>query len=122
MKSFLRCGRVVTLAFVAALLLALLPILASANPGLTVTNPIILANVNPGQTLTQKMMVSIAATDPATDIAVRVVGVAQNLDGGYILLDASQDTGPYSARQFVSVDKSAFHLEPGEAQDVIATI
>jgi len=81
-----------------------------------------LADVNPGQTLTQKMTVSIAATDLATDIAVRVAGVAQSPQGGYVLLDASQDTSPYSARQFVSVDRSSFHLEPGGSEDLIATV
>lgn len=122
MKSFLRVGSVITLAFVVALLLALLPILVSANPGLTVSNPLILADVNPGQTFTQQMTVSIGATDPATDISVKITGVAQSLNGGYILLDAPQDTSLYSAREFVTVDKNSFHLEPGDSQDITATI
>jgi len=51
-----------------------------------------------------------------------VTGVAQDLQGNYELLDAAQDTGPYSARTFVSVDQSSFSLQPGGSQNVTATI
>jgi hypothetical protein len=122
-KSLFSHGRILPLVVMVALLVSLLSSLpVSASGGLIVTNAVILANVNPGQTFTQTMTVSIGSNDPATDIAVQVTGVAQNPDGGYILLDASQDTGPYSARQFVSIDNSSFHLEPGSLQDITATI
>lgn len=105
-----------------ALLPALAAIPVSANPGLTVSNAQIVANVTPGQTLTQTMTITIASADPATDIAVQVTGVAQSSDGSYVLLDASKDTGQYSARSFVTVDKSSFHLDPGASQDITTTI
>jgi hypothetical protein len=37
-------------------------------------------------------------------------------------VDASQDTSQYSARQFVTVDKAAFHLEPGGSEEITATV
>jgi hypothetical protein len=121
-KSFLKYGHLVLVALVAVLLLALIATPAFANPGMTVSNALVLANVSPGQTLTQVMTVSIGSNDPATTISIRVAGVQQSQEGGYILLNASDDTGPYSAREFVSVDKNSFHLEPGGSQDLTATI
>ena len=94
----------------------------SASAGLTVDNALILATVTPGQTLTQKITVNLGSADTATNITVQVTGVAQTLNGGYVLLDASQDTGTYSARTFVSIDKDSFPLTPGGSQDITATI
>jgi hypothetical protein len=82
----------------------------------------VLANVSPGQTFSHEMKISIGSADPATNISVQVYGVQQSPEGGYILLSASQDTGPYSARPFVTVDSSSFHLEPGGSYDLAVTI
>jgi hypothetical protein len=94
----------------------------SANPGLRVSGAILVADVSPGDMLTHKMTVGTKDEDQPMDILVDVGAVRQSLDGGYQLLQASEDTGPYSARQFITLDKSSFHLEPGDSQDVIATI
>jgi len=95
---------------------------ASANPGLTVSNAILVTTVSPGQTLNHVMTVSISSSDQATDIAVQVEGMTQSPDGTLRATDSSQDTSPYSARQFIQVDKSSFHLDPGGSQDVTAII
>jgi hypothetical protein len=109
----------VLLAVVVALSLAL----ASAPAlGLSVSNAIMQAQVNPGETRTQTMTITIASADAATDVSVEVAGVQQTRDGGYQLLDASHDTSQYSARQFVTVDKAVFHLEPGGSEDITATV
>ena len=104
------------------LILSLIPIVVSANPGITVTNAGIVATVSPGQVLTEKMTVSIGNSDPATDVSVTVTGVAQSSTGGYILLDPAQDTNQDTARSFVTVDPSAFHLDPGQSQDITAIV
>ena len=122
MKSFTKCGWLVSAALLMALVLALIPFPAFANPGMTVSNAVVLANVSPGQTFSQEMTISIGNADPATNISVQVYGVQQSPEGGYILLNASQDTGPYSARPFVTVDSSSFHLEPGGSYDLAVTI
>lgn len=109
-------------ALAAIIVLAALPVTVMANPGLQVTNTILVTNVSPGQTLPFKMTVGIGASDPATNIAVQVAGIVQSLDGTNGPLAASEDTSPYSARSFISVDKSSFQLEPGASQDVTATI
>jgi hypothetical protein len=105
-----------------AVLMSLVALPVSANPGLSVSNAEIVTNVTPGQTLTESMTVSIGANDPATQITAQVTGVAQSLQGGYELLDAAQDTGPYSARTFVTLSTSSFQLQPGGSQSVTATI
>ncbi len=119
-RRYLAVPLLVAVALMSLLTLAAPP--ASANPGLTVAGAILLADVSPGDRLTHKMTVSIGAADPATDIQVRVMGVSQSPNGNYELLEAPEDTGPYSARQFITVDKGSFHLEPGVPQDLTATI
>lgn len=93
-----------------------------ANPGLQVSGAILLIDASPGETLTHKMTVSIDAEDSATDIAVEVGGMGQSLDGAFQILEAPADTSSYSARQFITVDKASFHLEPGTAQDLTVTV
>jgi len=94
----------------------------SANPGLRVSGAILVTDVSPGDMFTHKMTVGTKDEDQPMDILVDVGAVRQSLDGGYQLLQASEDTGTYSARQFITLDKSSFHLEPGDSQDVIASI
>jgi len=107
----------------AAIVLALLiAVPASANPGLNVSGAILVTDTSPGETLTHKVTVSIGDSDPATDITVQVGGMGQSLDGAYELLEAPADTSGYSARQFVTIDKESFHLEPGMSQDLTVTV
>lgn len=120
--SLRRYSRLIPVAIIVAFLLSLISNPVFADPGLKVGNAAIVITVSPGQTFTQKMTVSIGSNDPATNISVQVAGVQQSPEGAYILLNASQDTGPYSARSFISVDKSSFHLKPGGSQDVTVTI
>jgi hypothetical protein len=103
-------------------LMALFPMEAMANPGLQINNMILVTDVSPGETLTYTMTISIGATDPATGIAVQVEGLTQAPDGTNGPLAPAEDTGPYSARSFISIDKNSFQLEPGASQDVTATI
>jgi len=106
----------------AAILPSLIAAPAFANPGLTVSNAQIVTNVTPGQTFTQSFIVAIGSADPAVNITVQIDGAAQALDGTYRLLDAADDTSPYSARTFVTVDHSSFLLQPGGSQVVTATV
>jgi hypothetical protein len=106
-----------------ALTLALttLPVFA-ATPSLTVTNAILVQNVTPGQTITWPMTVSNPSADPATVITVRVEGMTQGSDGSLETLPAAQDTGPYTARPFITLDQNSLPLNPGDSHTVTATI
>jgi len=110
------------IAFSLVICLLLLAAPVSADPGLKVTGAKCTASVAPGQTITHRMTVGIGESDPAMDIFVDVKGFGQSLDGAYQELEVQDDTSPYSVREFITLDKRAFHLDPGESQEVTATI
>ena len=91
------------------ILQALLPASVTANPGLGVQNAILVADATPGGTILHKMTVSLAASDSPMDLVVEVA-------------DIEHIESTYSARSFVTVDKASFHLEPGQSQEVTATV
>ncbi|MDO9579480.1 MAG: hypothetical protein Q7J06_02775 [Bacteroidales bacterium] len=93
------------MAVVLVLWLALAAVPASANPGLRVSGAILVTDVSPGETISHQMAVAIRDSDPAMDILVDV-----------------KDIGEYSAKNFITIDKTSFHLEPGDSQDVVVTI
>jgi hypothetical protein len=115
------CYQIVGVAIM-ILTISLIPVSVSANPGMKVANGAIIATVSPGQVLTQTMIVSIEDADPPTDITVKIDGIAQSASGGYLLLDAAQDTSQDTARTFVTVDKSSFHLDSAKSQSITVTI
>ena len=83
----------------------------------------IMLDVVPGKTYIFPMAVSIKPDDAATDIAVDVLGFGQSADGGlYEGIAASADSGQYSARGFVTVQKPIIHLSPGERVEFNAVI
>lgn len=102
------------------ILLAASPV-SAADSGLRVQGAILMANVSPGQNLTHKMTVSIGTDDPATEITVRVGHFGQALSGAVELLETAENTD-LSARDFITLDKESFHLEPGGSEVVTATI
>ncbi len=55
-------------------------------------------------------------------MAVDVMGFGSSLFGTVETIGAVLDTGPYSARSFIGIDKAFFHLEPGRSQDITAEI
>ena len=96
--------------------------LALANPGLRVSGAKLIADVAPGQTITHTMTISISDADPPLDMLVDVTGFGQSLEGAPQVLEASEDTSPFSAYSFITLDTASFHLDPGDSQQVTATI
>jgi hypothetical protein len=79
--------------------------------------------VDPGQSVTAPIGISLGENEAEADFAIDVLGFGQSVaDGTYTGLEASEDTSPYSARTFISIDKPTVHLKPGERADVTATI
>ncbi len=119
-----KCFVFFPLAAVAVILcLSLVATSASANPGISLTPfESIKVDVTPGQTITHHMMVKLGQQDQAMDMAVDVMGFGSSPDGSPQGIGVVQDTSPYSARSFITVDKRSFHLEPGGSQDIVATI
>jgi hypothetical protein len=119
-KLPLKLLRLLTLAVIVLAFLAASPV-SAADRGLTVQGAILKADVSPGQNLTHKMTVSIGTEDPATEITVRLGGYGQALNGASELLETAGNTD-FSARDFITLDKESFHLEPGGSEVVTATI
>jgi hypothetical protein len=78
--------------------------------------------VNAGDTVTHTITVSTKATDSPMDIVVDVWGFGQTEGMSYSPLSAAEDTSPYSARNFITLDTQSFHLNPGESKKITATI
>jgi hypothetical protein len=80
-------------------------------------------DAEPGRTYTAPIGISVAANEPEGDFAIDVLGFGQStVDGTYVGLEAANDTSPYTARPFITVDRPTVHLKPGERADVTATI
>jgi hypothetical protein len=106
----MRLGRYIINSTVLVLLLFLtLSSIAIANPGLHVTNAILVAEVAPGDTITHKMEANIASSDSPMDLIVEV-------------RDLENISEEYSARNFVTLEQTEYHLEPGIPQEIIATV
>ena len=78
--------------------------------------------IAPGQTVAFPMTLSVAATDSPADIEFSVLGFGNGPDGRYLGLAPSSDASQYTARPFVTLDKTSVHLDPGSKQVVTAAI
>ena len=57
------------------------------------------------------------------DIEVEARGLGQELDGSYVPLSSGEDQSPFSALSYITeIDKTAFHLDTGDDEEVKATI
>ena len=106
-----------TLVLVLAMTFTIQPVTAITVEGIK-----IMEDVLPGTTFQFPMAVSIRSDDRPSDYAVDVVGFGQSPGGSYTPLAAAEDTGPFSARSFVTVDTSLIHLDSGQRKAFTATI
>src|SRR5512136_681104 len=105
----------------APVLLLLMLIIAPAG-AVGVLGAKYMGSIPAGGTSTHEMTISLGAGEDPADIAVEANGFGQTLDAVYIPLGAASDTSPYSARKYISLDRTTLHLEPGSSQTVTATI
>ena len=95
---------------------------AFALPDYTITNDIINVTMGAGQTYSSKISIADKSSTESMDLQVATAGLGQGTDGATIALTAAQDTSPYSAITFCSIDKTSLHIEPGATGDVTATV
>jgi hypothetical protein len=98
----------------------LIPMTVSA--GISVSGGILRANISPGATLTHVMTVTSGANDASQNFTAEVMGFANAQDGGYFQLDRSIDVSKYTARPFITLNRTSFPLNPGETKTILATI
>jgi hypothetical protein len=93
--------------------------IAQSGPELKVNGSILIASVNPGQSYVH----TITLESPnAMNLSVEVRGLGQDMEGNTLPLTQAEDVSPYSARQFVIVDKLSVHLAANVPQDIKATV
>jgi len=94
------------------------PVLAG---GLGVSGGKIEATIDPGSSSTHVINVE-NTSDAAMNIVVDVEGYGVSANNDFVALAPADDTGPYSARSWLSASPSSFSLAPGGSQPVTVTI
>ena len=90
--------------------------LTTISAGLRISGGVFEADVTPGEHVMHE--ISIYNTSSPANFTVVIDGLGQQSNGGTIDVKPDQDTSPYSARSFLTVSPSKFHLEPGASQTV----
>jgi hypothetical protein len=101
-----------------SLLLLTFPVSA----GLQISGSILQKDVSPDDTIQHVMTVTLINEKAPADVSLEVGGLGTTLDGRPRLIPGGEDTSPYSARQFITLDKTTLTLDPDKPQTVTATI
>jgi hypothetical protein len=88
------------------------------SAGLGVGGAKLVEDIAPGDNINHVMKVQTRSSDQPMDILVDILGYGQRADGSFNILNASDDTSPYTARPFLSASPTSFHLNPGDSQEV----
>jgi hypothetical protein len=103
-------------------ILCVMVLATPVSAGLKVVNAKLMQDIAPGETIHHTVQISISSDDPAADMMVDVMGFGQTSSFTYTSLKPADDTSPYSAREFIKVDKPNFTLQPGTTESVTATV
>jgi hypothetical protein len=93
--------------------------MGSASADLKVSGGVFAISAVPLQHVEYVITVSNGDVDRAVDLNAQVAGFGQAPDGSDIVQNASTDTSPYTARPFLTVTPTSFHLEPGQSQRLV---
>jgi hypothetical protein len=96
-----------------------LPAILPACASFTAVGVMYQADVTPGQHIENEIKLSIGTKDHPIDLTADILGLNQTLDGGYTMIKADQDHGLNTARPFLNVSPSQFHLDPGDSKKVL---
>jgi hypothetical protein len=105
---------------VAAAVVTVFP--APAEAKLTIGGSSLQTEIEPGEPYEHKITITLDEGDLPLDFVVEVLGLGQDFDGSSLALAPAADTSSYSAREYINVDKTSFHLRGGESTEVIATV
>jgi hypothetical protein len=90
--------------------------------GLSVEGAKIMMDVTPGQNYSVPMGISIGENESPVNLTVDVAGFGQSTDGTYHGFGSNGDTGPFTARPYLTVDTPSFRLAPGGRENLTITI
>ena len=96
------------------------PVLAA--PSFQITNDLMVLTLSPGQSYSVPITVTDVSSNEPMNPKIAVDGLGEALDGSTLAVPASQDTSPFSARNFCSVDKNTISIQPGGSQTVTVTV
>jgi hypothetical protein len=119
MNNHIKRLRLIKVLVILGVAVLLLTIPASAIK-MTGTNYV--GSIAPGGTAIFSMGIGIESNENPSDLLIEVMGFGQELNGEFTPIAPVDDTNPYSARKFITLDKTTLHLEPGTSQRVNATI
>jgi hypothetical protein len=97
---------------VAVLVIALIVLTQPSLAGFKVERAIIDEDVTPGVPLKEKISIYNVGTNRDLNVEINVFGLGQSLDGSIKLLKADDDTGPYSARNYIALSDNKITLKP----------
>ncbi len=98
-----------------------LSMVVSTSAGLSVSGAAYIGEVSPGEVIFHEMTVSIAEDTSPQNMTAELYGFAMNERASNVQLSPEEDTGPYTARPFLSVEPKSFTVEPGVPQKVLLT-
>lgn len=91
-----------------------------AGATLTASPSVISATVEPGGEGTATLTLRAGQ---GLDITIDAQGLGQSVeDGGFSFVGQADDTSPYTARTYLSVDPATFRLDAGDTQEVNVTV
>lgn len=94
----------------------------SSVTALGVSGSKFMATMPPGSVATHTITLSIEGGAEPLDVQAEVMGFSNTPEGSYLPLSAEKDTGPYSARTYITLDKTQVRLNPGTPETIKATI
>ena len=92
------------------------------SAGLQISGSLLQQDVSPGDTIQHVMTVTLINEKAPADVSLEVGGLGTTAEGRPRLIPGVEDTSPYSARRFITLDKNVLRLEPDTPQTVTATI
>lgn len=115
-----RIQSVICLAFI-VILIAIVMVLPVSS--IKVEGARIALDVEPSMTYREPIVLSLPPSDHADSFALVVAGFGQSpFDGTYMGLDPGEDTSPWSARPFITLENTVLSLGPGESGGTNVTV
>jgi hypothetical protein len=92
-----------------------------AFAGMLILNGNYQISLNPGESFNHTATLHIDPNDLPMNFSVAVYDVKQGLDGYIQINNELEENYIYTAKSFINVSPSHFHLEPGSSQDITIT-
>ena len=93
---------------------SLLLLTSPVSAGLQISGSILQKDVLADETIQHVMTVTLINETAPMDVSLEVGGLGTTRDGRPKLISGGDDSSPYSARQFITLDKTTLTLDPNK--------